>query len=347
MTTIYDVAAKAAVSPKTVSRVINNSKLVKPETKEKVLKAIAELDYHQNAVAKSLKQQKSGNVGYVIPYGSDFVFRDPGQLEQMKGVSDTLGASDYAMLLSVPKTDQEVLAEVNSLLKHKKVDGLLLYAVKGVEPFAREFESKGLKYISLGKCYPEQKNNFVEVDATSGGYIGTKFLLDLGHRDICFLGEAPQFLEPAKESMVNGCRRAYQEYGLDFPENRVIQGDYTISCGYFTARKAIQMKPAPTAFFCASDPMAWGVIKALREEGITPGKEIDVLGGDDLPLTQSLEPGLSTVNSKLYQLGSVAAAILLQCLNNDRNGGPEEYPGRYLQCELVIRQTTNGVGVRR
>lgn len=345
MTTIYDVAALAEVSPKTVSRVINDSKLVKPDTREKVLAAIRESDYHPNAVAKSLKEQKSGNIGYVIPYGSDFVFRDPGQLEQMKGVSDTLTASDYAMLLSVPKTNQEVLYEVSSLLKHKKVDGLLLYAVKGVEPFAKEFETKGLKYVSLGKCYPEQKNNFVEVDAPYGGYIGTKFLLDLGHRRICFLGEALQFLEPAKESMITGCRRAYLEMGLDFPDHLVIQGDYTMALGYLSAKRFLEMDPRPTAFFCASDPMAWGVIKALREQGITPGQGVDVLAGDNLPLTQNLEPGLSTVNSRLYEMGAMAAEMLLLYLSGDLDNNSAEFSGKYLQSELVIRQTTNGPGV--
>lgn len=338
MTTIYDVADKADVSPKTVSRVINDSKLVKTETREKVLEVIRELDYHPNAVAKSLKEQKSGNIGYVIPYGSDFVFRDPGQLEQMKGVSDMLNSSGYAMLLSVPQTNREVLYEVNSLLKHKKVDGLLLYAVKGVEPFAREFETKGLKYISLGKCYPEQKNNFVEVDAPYGGYIGTKFLLSLGHRQIAFLSEASQFLEPAKESMIAGCRRAYRELGLDFPDHLVIQGDYTVVSGYLGAKRVLETNPKPTAFFSASDPMAWGIIKALRELGIIPGKGVDVLAGDDLPLTQNLEPGLSTVNSGLYQLGATAAEMLLGSLN-----GKPEFHGRYLQGQLIVRETTNGL----
>ncbi|TCL74098.1 LacI family transcriptional regulator [Hydrogenispora ethanolica] len=341
MATIYDVAARAGVSPKTVSRVINHCATVKEETRQRVLDAIRALDYHPNAVAKSLKQQKTFNIGYVIPYGSDFVFRDPAQLEQIKGANDVLAASDYNLILSVPKSGRDALREVDSLLKHKNVDGLILYAMAGVEPLAREFEAKGLKYVSLGKCYPEQKYNFVEVEAPSGGYLGTRFLLNLGHREIAFLGEAPQFLEPDKESMISGCIRAYQEAGLEFPAQGVLPGDYSVECGYYAVERLLAKQPAPTAIFCASDPMAWGVLRALRERGLVPGKDIDVLGGDDLPLTQSLEPGLSAIHSKLYELGSLGAGILLECLRMEDEAA-REIPGRYLQSELVVRQSTNG-----
>ncbi len=340
MATIYDVAEQAGVSPKTVSRVINHSPAVKEATRQRVLAAIAALDYHPNAVAKSLKQQKTFNIGYVIPYGSDFVFRDPGQLEQIKGANDVLAASDYNLILSVPKSGRDALREVDSLLKHKNVDGLILYAMAGVEPLAREFEAKGLKYVSLGKCYPEQKYNFVEVEAPHGGYLGTRFLLRLGHRAIAFLGEAPQFLEPAKESMIDGCSRAYREAGLEFPEQAVLPGDYSIACGYYAVERFLAQRPRPTAVFCASDPMAWGVLRALRERGLVPGKDIDVLAGDDLPLTRSLEPGLSAIHSKLYELGSLGASMLLDCLRLEE--GRPEIPGRYIQSDLVIRESTNG-----
>ncbi|NLZ43748.1 MAG: LacI family transcriptional regulator, partial [Clostridia bacterium] len=211
MATIYDVAKKAGVSPKTVSRVINGSRHVREETKNKVLEAIRLLDYYPHAIAKSLKNKITRNVGYVVPYGSDFVFRDPGQLEQLKGAHNILTGEDYNLILSVPNSGREALFEVNRLLKHREVDGLILYAMEGVEPLAKDFEEKGLPYVSLGKCYPEQEYNFVEIDAPSGGYLATKYLLGLGHRWIGFMTEPVRFLAPAKESMIVGCMKAYEE----------------------------------------------------------------------------------------------------------------------------------------
>ena len=348
MATIYDVAKKAGVSPKTVSRVINGSRHVREETKNKVLEAIRELDYYPHAIAKSLKKKITRNVGYVVPYGSDFVFRDPGQLEQLKGAHNVLTGEDYNLILSVPNNGREALFEVNRLLKHREVDGLILYAMEGVETLAKDFEVKGLPYVSLGKCYPEQEYNFVEIDSPSGGYLATKYLLSLGHRRIGFITEPARFLAPAKESMIMGCMKAYAEEGLEFPHHLVLEGDYTVSFAEQATGWFLSKDPRPTALFCASDPMAWGLMRGLRKKGLTPGVEIDLLAGDDLPFTRVLEPELSAVNSRLHELGAEAAEMLLVILRKKQETGTRtKIPGRYLRSELVIRGTTTGRSVQR
>lgn len=348
MATIYDVAKKAGVSPKTVSRVINGSRHVREETKNKVLEAIRLLDYYPHKIAKNLKQKTTRNVGYVVPYGSDFVFRDPGQLEQLKGAHNLLTGEDYNLILSVPNSGQEALFEFNRLLKHREVDGLILYAMEGVENLARDFEKKGLPYVSLGKCYPEQEYNFVEIDAPSGGYLATKYLLELGHRWIGFITEPARFLAPAKESMILGCMKAYAEEGLEFPRHLVLEGDYTVSFAEQAVRWFLEKDPRPTAIFCASDPMAWGLMRGLRKEGLTPGVEIDVIAGDDLPLSRAIEPELSAVNSRLHELGAEAAEMLLTILQKKQETGIQpKIPGRYLRSELVIRETTTGLAVQK
>lgn len=348
MATIYDVAKKAGVSPKTVSRVINGSRHVREETKNKVLEAIRELDYYPHAIAKSLKKKITRNVGYVVPYGSDFVFRDPGQLEQLKGAHNVLTGEDYNLILSVPNNGREALFEVNRLLKHREVDGLILYAMEGVETLAKDFEEKGLPYVSLGKCYPEQEYNFVEIDSPSGGYLATKYLLSLGHCRIGFITEPARFLAPAKESMIMGCMKAYAEEGLEFPHHLVLEGDYTVSFAEQATGWFLSKDPRPTALFCASDPMAWGLMRGLRKKGLTPGVEIDLLAGDDLPFTRVLEPELSAVNSRLHELGAEAAEMLLVILRKKQETGTRtKIPGRYLRSELVIRGTTTGRSVQR
>jgi LacI family transcriptional regulator len=348
MATIYDVAKKAGVSPKTVSRVINGNRHVREETKNKVLEAIRLLDYYPHAIAKSLKQKFTNNVGYVVPYGSDFVFRDPGQLEQLKGAHNVLTGEDYNLILSVPNSGREALFEVNRLLKHKEVDGLILYAMEGVEILAREFEEKGLPYVSLGKCYPEQEYNFVEIDAPSGGYLATKYLLGLGHRWIGFIAEPVRFLAPAKESMIAGCMKAYEEADLEFPRHLVLEGDYTVNFAEQAAGWFLSKDPRPTAIFCASDPMAWGLMRGLRKEGLTPGVEMDIMAGDDLPFSRAIEPELSAVNSRLHELGAEAAEMLLVILRKKREMGiMPMIPGRYLRSELVIRGTATGRSVQR
>ena len=283
-----------------------------------------------------------------MPYGSDFVFRDPGQLEQLKGAHNVLTGEDYNLILSVPNNGRESLFEVNRLLKHREVDGLILYAMEGVETLAKDFEEKGLPYVSLGKCYPEQEYNFVEIDSPSGGYLATKYLLSLGHRRIGFITEPARFLAPAKESMIMGCMKAYAEEGLEFPHHLVLEGDYTVSFAEQATGWFLSKDPRPTALFCASDPMAWGLMRGLRKKGLTPGVEIDLLAGDDLPFTRVLEPELSAVNSRLHELGAEAAEMLLVILRKKQETGTRtKIPGRYLRSELVIRGTTTGRSVQR
>ena len=336
MATIYDVAALAQVSPKTVSRVINDSNLVKESTRLRVMQAIEQLDFHPNAVAKSLKSQRTETVGFVIPYGSDFVFHDPGMLEQIQGAHDVLVSQGYHMILSVPKSHPEALAQVERLMKQKNVDGIILYAMDGVEEIVRWFEERDLKYASLGKCYPSQTHNFVEIDSPLNGYIGCKFLLTNGHRRVGFILEPSNFLVPAKEGILDGCQRAYNEMKMEFPIDLVVKGDYTIDAGYQATQQLLAMENPPTALFSSSDPMAWGAIRAIREFGLVPGKDIDVLGGDNLGLTRCVEPGLSALDNKLYELGAEIAKVLLDNIRG------EEVPGVYLHGELVLRQTTNG-----
>ena len=124
--TIYDVAQRAGVSAKTVSRVINNSPLVAPDTRRKVLAAIAELDFHPDSAAKGLRQRSRKSVGFVIPYGSDFVFQDQGMWMQTNGAHRALAERGYDLVLAVPQTPELVLAELNRLTRNRTVDGSYL-----------------------------------------------------------------------------------------------------------------------------------------------------------------------------------------------------------------------------
>ncbi|NLZ44994.1 MAG: LacI family transcriptional regulator, partial [Clostridia bacterium] len=128
----------------------------------------------------------------------------------------------------------------------------------------------------------------------------------------------------------------------------VLDGDYTVSFAEQATGWFLSKEPRPTAIFCASDPMAWGLMRGLRKEGLTPGLEIDIMAGDDLPFSRAIEPDLSAVNSRLHELGAEAAEMLLVILRKKREMGIRaKLPGRYLRSELVIRGTTTGRAVQR
>ncbi|MGB4338348.1 MAG: LacI family DNA-binding transcriptional regulator [Bacillota bacterium] len=332
--TIYDVAERAGVSAKTVSRVINNSPLVAPETRRRVMAAIAELDYHPDSAAKGLRQRSRKSVGLVIPYGSDFVFHDPGMWTQANGAHRALAERGYDLVLAVPETRELVLHELNRLTKNRTVDGVILYAMEGVDALVKEFDRLGIRYVSLSTCYRGQKNNFVDTDSAYVGHLATRYMLDQGARRIGLIREPRRFFEPGKASTEQGYRRAHEEAGLEVNESLILAGDYSIESGYECACQLLSASPAIDGILCASDPMALGALRALRERGLEPGVDIDFVAGDDFQSTRAIWPGLTSIRTPLYEQGYQAGAMIVDYILTGR-----EIPGKVLQGELIVRRS--------
>ena len=153
MSTLYDVAKLAGVSPKTVSRVFNESHLVTEATRQRVMAIVQELDYHPNAIAASLKRQRSNVIGFVVPYGSDFVFQDSNMMEQLRGAHDILTQEGYNVLVSAPIYKENALSEASRLVKDRNIDGVILYPSAGLEEIINEFTAKKFNYVTLGICF--------------------------------------------------------------------------------------------------------------------------------------------------------------------------------------------------
>ena len=190
MPTLYDVAKLAKVSPKTVSRVLNQSHLVAEETRKNVLAAMKKLDYHPNAIATSLKRQRSNMIGFVVPYGSEFVFQDPNMMEQLRGTHDHLSAEGFELIVTVPQHKKDAMQEALRLTKNRHVDGVILYPSLGVDEIISEFKEKNLRYVTLGICSEQQTDN----------------MLRLTRHPAVFGNEIPPLLGPPQIGLINKSR---------------------------------------------------------------------------------------------------------------------------------------------
>lgn len=337
--TIYDVAELAGVSTKTVSRVINNSPRVAPNTRRRVMAAIAELDFHPDAAAKGLRQRSRELIGLVIPYGSNFVFQDQGMWMQANGTHKALAERGYDMVLAVPETPELVLHELNRLTKNRTVDGVILYAMEGVDRLVKEFDRLEIRYVSLSICYEGQQNNFVEIDAEHSGRLATRYMIDRGAERIGIIREPRGFFYKSKSSAEEGYRQAHHEAGLEIDESLILDGDYSIESGYRMGKELLAMRPAVDGIVCVSDPMTWGLMRAIVEEGMIPGEDLDVIGGDDFPNTRAMWPNLTSIRTPLYEQGYEAGNMIADYIHDG-----VDIPGKVLRSELIARQS---VGSRK
>jgi len=331
MTTLYDVAREAKVSIKTVSRVLNHSDKVREETIKRVKEAINHLDYHPNATARNLKRRRTDTIGFVVPFGSRFVFADPGMQEQMRGAHDVLSRAGYDMILTVPENDDRFLSDVVRLTRTGNVDGIILYGMAKAVAIVRELSRKGYRFVSLGYSYPHQTHNYVEIDAEAAGYVATRYLLSQGRLTIGLTREPENFLFRNKVSLVVGYRRAIEEEGLSYRDDLVCRTDFTVEGGYRAALELLGQEKKIDALICCSDPTALGALRALREKGICPQKDILLLTGDRLPLVQAIEPWMGGIHNPLYEQGRLAAEMIIRIVQEGK-----DLLGIVLRPDLVI-----------
>jgi DNA-binding LacI/PurR family transcriptional regulator len=332
LATLYDVARLAAVSPKTVSRVINEPQLVTEETREKVNAAIKKLDYHPNAIAASLKRKCSNVIGFVVPYGSDFVFQDPNMMEQLRGVHDLLTTEGYDVLISAPIYKRDALNEAIRLVKHRSVDGVILYPSAGIDQIINEFNEKNFYYVTLGLCFEEQKTNYVDINVTPGAYAATKYLISLGHRHIGLINKPHDFFLLGKEDLLRGYQLALQESGINYRSELIAEGDFTFEGGYRGYQKLKELNPTLSAIICSSDPTTYGVIKAVTEAGLIINHDIEIIAGDNLPLTHKAYPTISSIKNPAYEQGKQAGKMIIEIINSG-----SKIPGINLNTEFIVR----------
>lgn len=318
MSTLYDVAKLAKVSPKTVSRVFNESHLVKEETRLRVSAAVKELDYYPNAIAASLKKQRSNLIGIVIPYGSNLVFQDPNMMEQLRGAHDVLTEEGYDIIISAPVIKKNALNEASRLVKHRHIDGVILYPSVGIEEILKEFSEKKFNFVTLGVCFEHQKTNFVDLNVTPAVYSATKHLISSGRKNIGLINKPSDFFVYNKDDFLTGYQKALAEAEIEYQPDLIKEGDYSIEGGYKAFKAIYDLNPNLDGIICASDPMTYGAIRAIEESGLKVGHDIEVIAGDNLSMTQKFFPHMSAINNPSYEQGKLAARMIIAVIKEGK-----------------------------
>lgn len=325
--TMRDVAAHAGVSHQTVSRVINDNERVLPETRQRVMTSIAELGYHPNALARSMARGTSHTIACLSPNLTDFTFAS-----LINGAETEARRHNYFWLSSSVPDLASFVPLVNDLVTSRRVDGLLI-----INPYADERHSKvpgDFPVAFVGARPREGEINSVALEDDVVGYKATRYLLDLGHHDIAMI--TGPMREDAAQDRCQGYERALGEAGIELAAQQVIEGDWSAQSGYDALMQLATAGTLPSAIFSQNDLMAAGVLRAARDLGLDVPNDLSVIGVDDIPLAEFLEPPLTTFRQDFQMIGREAARLLIQSIDQPDAASRQ----LRLPAELVVRRST-------
>jgi LacI family transcriptional regulator len=325
--TIREVALRAGVSHQTVSRVINNSPDVADATRELVLRAIAELDYHPNAQAVGLSRNRSDIVGVLVDSLTEPFFS-----HIVDGVLRSLRSRGRLMLLATVD-DAGQLDAIDSLQHSRRIDGLVIVLplASSLEWVRRSISRVPAVHVDLQ--YDADVNG-ISVNNFHGAYAATEHLIMLGHRRIGLITGRSDI--PVGAVRLAGYRAALEAYGLAFDEALVVNGDFSYASGRRGAEALFDRPDPPTALFACDDQMAFGAINALARRGLVVPRDVSVIGFDDTVDAARFNPPLTTVRQPLREMGELAGEMVCRLIDGSASG-----PTRVmLNTELVVREST-------
>lgn len=329
--TIYDVAERAGVGIGTVSRVLNNSPHVRESTRQRVLQAIAELDYQPNPMARGLTLKKTATIGIVVPF-----FLRPFFVEVLRGVDSELVQHGYNLILY--SVEQKVTKDhyLRKLPMRRRVDGLLLISLWLEDADVRALKRAGLPVVLVDSQHPDFPS--LTVDNVAGAEMAVTHLIEQGHRRIGFISgllDDPFGFPTSRERFV-GYHQTLEERQIPFREDYHQIGEFTAQSGYECMERLLAVDPPPTAVFVTSDTQALGALRAIRESGRQVPDDVALVGYDDIEMAKYV--GLSTVRQPMFQMGQEGVRLLLAQLN----GGASEHEAIHLNLpvQMIVRETS-------
>ncbi|MFH1610133.1 MAG: LacI family DNA-binding transcriptional regulator [Candidatus Bipolaricaulota bacterium] len=329
MVTIKDVARAAGVSPSTVSRALNDSPLLKDETKARIRCLAAKLGYERNELARGLVKGLSGAVGLVVPDITNPFFADIA-----RGVGAVAHGRGYGVVLCSTEGDPELERSQLQLLRRKRVDGFLLTAVTADAPHLEDLTRAGIPFVLVSRLVRTTDAPFVVGDDRLGARLAVEHLVDLGHERIGFIG-GPANVQSSQDRMVV-YREVLAEQRLPVRKSWAVYADFTQAAGQDQGHRMLGLPHRPTAIFAANDMIALGVLEAAEDLGLRVPEDLSVVGYDDIRYASLPRIQLTTVAQPTQEMGRIAAEYLLGVIERGR----QRKLARVLRPHLVVRRTT-------
>ncbi|WP_447761227.1 LacI family DNA-binding transcriptional regulator [Sphingopyxis panaciterrae] len=330
--TIVDIARIAGVTPKTVSRALNDAPYVSEAVRRKVKDAAAALDYHPNIAAQSLIARRSFLIGltYERPSPSYVVELQNGALARLENGRYRLIVLPFSHVASRP-------AELGKLLLRAGLDGVLLAPPACDQSELLDMlERQKLAYARITPHSELDRGTVVAMDEVAAGHAVAAYILALGHRSVGIILGDPS--HAASKGRLEGYRQAFGDVGLSIDETLIVTGDFTYDVGYQVALGLLRRAPRPTAILAQNDDMAVAAIAAARDLGLVVPGDVSIAGFDNSEVSRTAWPQLTTVHQPVREMAWDAADRLIAALDGkDEVAVPHRRDHSH---ELLVRAST-------
>lgn len=329
MTTIYDVAKRAGVSPATVSRVLSGAKGVSEATRQRVLAVARELHYSPNYIARSLKKRQTNTIALII---SDIT--NPFFTTLARGVEDRASEHGFNTIFCNTDEDPKVEAAYVELMLRRQVDGLLISSCSNGESL--DFlVRRNVPVVLVDRRIPQARWDYVIGDSEYGAYALTRHLIEVhGKRKIAIIS-GPLTLSTSRER-VEGYRRALREAGIHPLPEHIRVGAYKEEFGYQATKELLTGGLSVEAIFAGNNVIAVGAIRAARELGVRVPEDLALVTFDDFELASALFPFLTAAKQPAYTIGALAVEMLLERIRGEKIRERREV---VLRPEIIIRKS--------
>jgi LacI family transcriptional regulator len=332
--TMSEVAKLANVSIQTVSAVINEKPGITQHTRIRVREAIAQLDYHPNFLASSLRAQRSLTIGVLIPSITNPFFP-----EFVRGIEDVAQKQGYTLFLCNSDDDEQKEISYIQLLRRHRIAGLIA-AFQPRKPegksLLKSLVSHRVPVVLMASHRPDKKIVSLTVDDVHGAFLATSHLLDLGHRRIGLI--TPPVGGDVEANRVAGFLKAHRERGAKVDRDLLVSGGFDASDGRRGATELMRLRKPPTAIVAANDLVAIGALNTLRHLNKRVPQDVAIVGYDNISMAELFNPPITTIAQPLYKMGESAMEALLARINEPDLDGETIW----FETELLVRASSIG-----
>jgi LacI family transcriptional regulator len=305
---INQIAKIAKVSKRTVTRAINNQYGISEKTKEKILNIIKRHNYRPSSIARALSTKKTKVLGLIIPENEDPFFA-----RLIKAVEEVADKNSYSIILMNTFKDYKKELKNISLCIEKQVDGILFTPTRtDNKKSILELKNSKIPFVCMNRHFDDKKIDYVINDNILGGYLATNHLLEHGYKKIAYLSYSMN-ISSAKERL-QGYKKALRKHKIPFNKKYVIETGGMTEEVQKTCKKLLKLKKTPDAIFTFCDLIAVGVYRFLKGNGLRAGKDMGLVGYDDIDIVSLLDVPLTTICQPTYEIGRLSTEILINKL---------------------------------